>query len=237
MQIRIRRLGGVVVEHLKGSDYGPANWHGKPRLVQHTTEGSFESALLVLQRANTPTFLAGRDKTGKLRAVQMLDIGRTAGCLEHPEGTPETNRACVAQIELAGFSQRSKWLPDGGVVDLLANLYAALHSDWGLPLEHVAAKRSRAVWEARAGVYGHADVPDQPSGHWDPGALDYPTLLAAADRALTRPSWFDAAGRMAPMWAWIVWRDHGAPPDLRPAQIPRRVPHAWWGRYALHRGL
>ena len=236
MVTRIRKLGGITVEHQNGHDYGPANTR-IPRVVQHTTEGGFESSLATLKHANTPTFLLGRDKTGRLRCIQFLDIGRTAGALEHPNGTRETNSLCVAQIELVGYSHRTKWAPDPGVLDLLAHLYAELHKTTGVPLKHVAAKRDRAVFEKTAGVYGHADIPDQPSGHWDPGALDYPLVFKAATALLERPVWYEHALKMLPLWAWITWRDHGAPTHLRPAQIPTRVPKSWWLRYALHRGL
>jgi hypothetical protein len=238
MNTRLRTLGGIIVEHLNGRDYGAADWQAKPRIVQHTTESGFESALAKLAAVDTPTFLAGRDKTGRLRCVQLLDIGRTAGALEHPPGTPPTNSVCAAQIELVGYSQRARWLPDPGVAELLAHLYAALHDETGVPLKHVAnPKRDRATFTRNAGFYGHADIPDQPAGHWDPGTLDYVTLFRAARAELTQPGWYLAAKTLSPLWAWIAWRDHGAPEALRPAQIPARVPRAWWLRYAAHRGV
>lgn len=237
MDVRQKKIGSITVEHVKGHDYGPANWQGRPRVVQHTTEGSFESAFEKLRLIDTPTYLAGRDKTGKVRCVQFLDLGRTAGALEHPDGTGPTNSLCVAQIELVGFSQKTTWLPDPGVLDMLAHLYAELAKQTALPLKHIAAKRNRTMFESTAGVYGHADVPDQPAGHWDPGALDYVTLLAAAKRIITTPSWYEAAAKLSPLWAWMLWRDHGAPVDLRPPQIPARVPASWWPRFLLHRGV
>lgn len=51
-----------------------------------------------------------------------------------------------------------------------------------------------------------------------------------------RPQWVIDAEQLTPMWAWITWKDKGAPESLRPANIPAKVPAAWWARYALHRG-
>lgn len=50
------------------------------------------------------------------------------------------------------------------------------------------------------------------------------------------PRWYIAAKKLEPMWAWISWRDHRHPVKLRPTQIPRHVPAAWWTRYAVHAG-
>lgn len=51
-----------------------------------------------------------------------------------------------------------------------------------------------------------------------------------------RPAWVKRAEALTPLWAWITWRDHGAPAKLRPRNIPTRVPKTWWARYALHVG-
>lgn len=51
------------------------------------------------------------------------------------------------------------------------------------------------------------------------------------------PAWYLKAAKLAPMWAWIAWCDHGSPANLRPAQIPTRVPKAWWMRLAVHKGI
>lgn len=234
----LTRLGTVNVEKLPGVDFGPLGpaASARPKGIQHTTEGGFEGSLAVLRRASSPHFLIGRDKTGKLRAVQLVALGRKAGAVEHPSGTPETNGLALAQVELVGFAQLHPWLPDPGVTDLLAHLYATLNDVARIPLQHVAnGNRSRAVYESGTGWFGHGDVPDQPQGHWDPGQLDYVTLFTAAAALRTRPRWLDLAAKMSPLWAWMIWRDHGAPPALRPSQIPARVPASWWPRYLIHR--
>lgn len=56
-----------------------------------------------------------------------------------------------------------------------------------------------------------------------------------------RPEWYEKALSMEPMWAWFAWHDHGAPPNLRPTSIPKRVPKLtllkWAARYKIHKGL
>lgn len=235
MNAHVIKVGDVTVEHIDRPGYGIASTV-PARVVQHTTEGGFEGALAKLRTIDTPTFLIGRDGNHKLRCVQFLPIGVVAGALEHPAGTPPTNGMCVAQIELVGFSEKTVWLPDAGVTSLLASLYHELHVRTGVPYTHVAAKRDRKMFEARAGFYGHGDVPDQPAGHWDPGNLNYAEVFRLAKKIGAQPAWLVDAKAASPLWAWMIWRDHGAPPQHRPVQVPSRVPKSWWVRYAVHKG-
>lgn len=50
-----------------------------------------------------------------------------------------------------------------------------------------------------------------------------------------QPAWYTQALRAKPYWGWLIWREHGAPRALRPAQVPRLVPPVWWVRYAARR--
>lgn len=239
MNARLRKVGGVTVEHARGKDYGQldALAYKHPKGVQHTTEGGFEGSLAKLRVVDSPHFLLGRDNTGRIRVVQLVDIGKTAGALEHPHGTPQTNGYATVQVELVGFSHKTLWLPDPGVTDTLAHLYAVCNAEYGIALKHTPnPKRNRLIYADGTGWFGHADVPDQPSGHWDPGMLNYTTLFARAQTMLDRPDWYLAACAQSPMWAWIIWRDNGQPAGLRPPQVPAKVPRSWWARYALHIG-
>jgi hypothetical protein len=239
VEARLSKLGSLTVEQIKGVDFGPlfpqAAVH--PKGIQHTTEGGFESSLSILRVRDSPHFLLGRDNTGRVRCIQLVPLGHCAGAVEHPDGTPPTNGIATVQVELVGFSKRTLWLPDPGVTEALAHLYAAVNTACKIPLKHVAnPKRDRIVWADGTGWFGHADVADQPLGHWDPGLLDYKTLFVAAQKLLTEPAWYKAALAQTPMWAWITWKDNGEPADLRPPQIPVKVPASWWVRYRLHLG-
>lgn len=93
----------------------------------------------------------------------------------------------------------------------------------------------------RAGITSHANISAafHKSSHTDPGpnfpVARYLQLVRVAVEAL-RPDWYVRALKLEPMWAWFAWRDHGAPKQLRPPQIPVRVPLSWWPRYIRHRG-
>jgi hypothetical protein len=239
--------------------------------VLHTTEGSFESSLAVFRAHYAPHFLVGKDKSGKVRIVQLLPLGEMAAALEHPAGYPESNRVARAQIELVGYSKQESWYPEPDVADALASLIASLQVHAGIPLsrpfpdgmprEILASRsfsrRSAGKWGKVAGWYGHVEIPG--NSHWDPGNLEWTKLLGAARATLTptpRPvpvpveepapnpepkndTPFTNPDRYAgldPMWAWFKWKDDGADQDTRPAQVPVRVPAAWWVRYKLHLG-
>lgn len=185
----ISAAGSFKVEHVPCPDYaGDVELTGARRGVQHTTEGSLESALAVFRVHYAPHFLVGRD-AGRTRILQLLPLGRAAAALEHPDDTPPTNAGAHVQIELADFSQRHPWLPQPlEVQEALADLYAVLQQTVGIPLRYVPnAQRSRAVWDGNGGWYGHGDVPDQPDGHWDPGDLQWPTLFMLARGPAPKP--------------------------------------------------
>lgn len=89
------------------------------------------------------------------------------------------------------------------------------------------------------GLIGHIDAtmafPGPGRTHTDPGP-SFPWIQYLALIRSSKPAWYLNALTLDPMWAWFAWKDHGAPPALRPTQIPARVPAWWWARYALHRG-
>lgn len=239
MQTRIRKLAGVTVEHVQGADYGTLDAMAAkhPKGVQHTTEGGFEGSLEKLRHVDSPHFLLGRDNTGRIRVVQLVDIGKVAGAVEHPKDTPPTNGLATVQIELVGFSRKTLYLPDPGVTEALAALYAVCFSEYEIALKHTPnPKRNRLIYSDGTGWFGHCDVPDQPSGHWDPGMLDYTKLFVRARKMLDTPDWYLAACAQSPLWAWMTWRDNGQPADLRPPQIPVKVPRSWHLRYLTHIG-
>jgi predicted nucleic acid-binding protein len=115
----------------------------------------------------------------------MVPLGNAAAALQNRGGGVETNRIVIAQIELAGFSKTTPWLPDDGVLARLAALYWQLEQSCGIPLKRVAnPKRAAAKWNGAAGWLGHADVPE--NDHVDPRALRYAVVLEIASGLAVR---------------------------------------------------
>lgn len=198
------RKGLVSVERRACPDYGPVNLDAPPKGVLHTTEGSFESALGVFRNHYAPHFLVGRDKRGRVRVVQLVRLGRTAGALENKRGGVETNSVCRVQIEIVGKSKREPWLPDQAVTDALARLLAHLVDGAGVPLQHPRVNRSWSRWRTAVGWVGHADVPE--NTHWDPGALKWTELLRLANAYRAEMIAGPDERRLATLRGWILKR-------------------------------
>jgi N-acetyl-anhydromuramyl-L-alanine amidase AmpD len=150
------------------------------------------------------------------------------------------------QLEHAGYARQTA----GGWADaysqqmlrLSASLTADICQRHGIPPNYVNVV---GLQRGLKGVTTHANVSAafKRSDHTDPGE-NFPmaAYLAWVREAIaaSAPPWYLEAQKTTPMWAWIIWHDHGAPADLRPTVIPARVPKAtllkWAARYALHRG-
>lgn len=156
--------------------------------VIHTTEGSdFLTMARVLHAAGTePHFLVGLDN-GKLRIRQFRPLWDAATALEHPAGTPETNRKFAVQIEVCAFAAKPDWpvALREGVAEVMA--YAHAH---GVPLKCTVTFTGAAGVKRMSGQAfldyhawcGHQHVPNQPTGHWDPGKIDIDDLLRRASK-------------------------------------------------------
>lgn len=172
------------------------------KAVLHTTEGSFESAMAVFAAHNQPNVLFGRDSSKKFRIIEYGGIGKMGRALEHPAGTPETNRACVFQIEVAGFRQIGKEIllsPDKKEMDLearkvLAAIWAQVAKLGGVPLVRGGnGTRSLSNWTTKPGWFGHVEVPN--NDHSDPGGHEYKkTFLLAEPEDSYRLFLFDGEG-------------------------------------------
>lgn len=159
-----------------------------PKAVLHTTEGSLESAMTVFGTRDQPNLLIGRDsKSGKVRLIEYGGVGLMARALLHPIGTPETNRACRYQIEVAGFRQigaEIKLTPDQKTMDaefrkVLAEVWAFVSKEGGVPLKRGGdGSRSLSNWTTKSGWFGHVEVPN--NDHTDPGGHDYAKTFALA---------------------------------------------------------
>lgn len=156
---------------------------GRPKIVLHTTEGSSIAGAEAAYRASggsAPHFTISRTSVH-----QHIPINRSAYSLEHPSGTPETNRAgAVIQIEQVGFAKDTGDWPDS-YYQRVAELVAWIHANAGVPRQQVSngihadftnPKRIPAdEWANWSGVCGHVHVPN--NHHTDPGTGYHVGLL------------------------------------------------------------
>lgn len=172
----LNRAGKYRVTHMPmPHPFEPVNLSARPKGVQHTIEGSLAGGLAVFRRHYTPTFSIGRNAARRVVILQHVPLGYMAMALENHSGGVETNRDVRVQIEMAGKSKRTPWLPDDGVLDALAELYKTLRDVADIPLRHVAVRRDPELWEHFSGWLGHIDVPE--NAHWDSGALRYGAIF------------------------------------------------------------
>lgn len=188
-----------VEKHRCPQTAGTVNVNAPATGVLHTTEGSLESALTVFEQHYAPHFLVGVDHAGKPRILQLLPLGAAAAALEHRPGTQETNTVVRVQVELVGHSKTAPWLPDPKTLDVLAALLATVATAADIPLKRpyidamppqpwavaTFARRHDGKFGHQAGWFGHVEVPG--NDHWDPGALRWSTVLAAARKKLPPP--------------------------------------------------
>lgn len=114
------------------------------------------------------------------RFAQAIPLTESGFGLQHVGGI-DTNRACAIQTEIDAFAKDEPW--PGEWVDWLGHVHAPVMAVCGIKLvgpPH-AGRMTDAEWQAFNGVCGHEHVPNQPDGHWDPGAFDWARFLAAAN--------------------------------------------------------
>lgn len=156
----------------------------------HTFEGrgvqykSAEWGAAFLNRAGTtPTFCLN-PLTGEV--AQMLPADVSCYTLENAPGNVETNRAGTVHMQVevlaearepfTGYMTAAGW-------DAVARLVDFAES-WGVPRSWPAGPPAGShqgphnrIGPAASGHYGHSQWLDQPSGHWDPGAVDTRRIL------------------------------------------------------------
>lgn len=140
------------------------------RGVLHTTEST-----------GIPRFTPGTEphfcldpKNGRL--VQYVPIDEASRSLEHPAGTMDTNRMHAIQVELVGFARDTPNWTDGELAEVAKLMRwvernAGVHRACAVKFAVPAKRMLEGVWHAYSGWCGHEHVPNQPSGHWDPGAF------------------------------------------------------------------
>jgi hypothetical protein len=118
----------------------------------------------------------------------MIPLNQYARALEHPAGTPETNRAHCIQVEICGFAKESGSWPDS-VYAHLGALAVLLEHRQGIaristhPFSNTPHRLTPAAFISAGGHLGHQHVPSQPSGHWDPGSLNVNKLFGCMGAA------------------------------------------------------
>ena len=176
--------------------------------VLHTTEGSTaESAAQTFHQNGDPPHFAIDSSS----IIQFRPLNEIAMALRH---SPAANvfkgrtNAHAVQIEIAGFSKQSLWLPDKETVARLAAVMAyaskfhdiplVVPNDWqdncsDMPLPW-AARNSRRKWAESnwpnvRGWWMHLEIPGQgPSWHWDCGAIKRTVLIQKAGEFLNGPT-------------------------------------------------
>lgn len=168
---------------------------GPFKIVHHTTEGSTAQGAMqaFATKRSDPHFTV--DAT---RIYQHIDTAEGARALRNAPGGVQTNRDSAVQIELVGFAHLPK-NPDA--LARLARLCRWIEATHGVPRVWPAGPpkparqgkdpgghvRDPAIWDTRAGHYGHSQVPE--NTHWDPG-------YTAQESAFVLNAEFDAAGRL-----------------------------------------
>jgi hypothetical protein len=147
---------------------------GPFKLVHHTTEGSTANG--AFDEYNTshsiPHFTV--DET---TIYQHVDTEVAVTALEHPPGTPETNKSHAIQFELVAFAGQPKNRQSLFNVGRLCRWAEQQH---GIPQEWPNGppnpprngqdpghhNRDATNWQTKGGHYGHCHVPA--NVHWDP---------------------------------------------------------------------
>lgn len=151
-------------------------------------------------------------------------------------------------VEVIATGQESAYIDAPGLKKLAMVISDALYR-WKIPLQLGAFSNGVLT---RPGVLDHRMLGAAGGGHFDidqiiRGQFDDASGLARTEQVIAAvkafrasqkpkplPRWYVNAKNLPPMWAWISWRDHGHPLKLRPKNVPRVIPGAWWTRYAQH---
>jgi hypothetical protein len=174
-------------------------------VVLHTTEGT--SLPSYGGGGSAPNLTAKPDfGAKKLVWYQHFDIETSSRALRNEAGGVQTNTLNVCQVELVGTcdpATHQKWqaagyphiywpeAPDWALAEV-AEFLRWMHREHGVPLTGPAKwpaypgsyangagqRMSGAAWSSFKGVCGHMHVPE--NDHGDPGAIDFPKLIALA---------------------------------------------------------
>jgi hypothetical protein len=146
---------------------------GGHKMVWHTTEGtSAEGAIATYGHTKSvPHFTIALQPDNTRALYQHIALDRASTCLQHPRGTPDTNRANAIQVEIVGFAAQSASFPPG-LYRYLHLLAKYVHEHCEVPLtEDVYWRKPRRLSPSAfydySGHAGHMHVPG--NDHMDPG--------------------------------------------------------------------
>jgi hypothetical protein len=168
------------------------------KMVLHTTESPrvwIDGAIAQFTRGDgTPHLSIGMRKGFRFPVVaQFLPFDQYAKTLEHPGGTPETNRANAVQIEICEHAADARsW--DDNWYKAIANVLLLAQHHVGYPISRprqflVPVRFTGSGWIKAKGIVGHCHAPNQPKQHKDPGRIKAGKLLGymKAGRQELRP--------------------------------------------------
>jgi len=175
------RHWGLNIEHRELPNAG-AFTGGGHKLVWHTTEGGgIDNMWRVLRDKNAAPHFCIDPGGGDAPVYQCIPLNRAARALEHPAGTPETNRANAIQVEIIGFAKDAD---DWGHVIYrdLGALAALIDHRFNIrrgyrPFTVPAKKVTPSGFVRATGHLGHGHVPN--NNHWDPGKMNGAALMRA----------------------------------------------------------
>ncbi len=205
---------GIKVERIEIPRPGGARYYSVKQTgkgVLHTTEGDGVDSAIATFRAKgfAPHFL-----TGLGRIVQCRPLWAQASTLHTGTSPFFCNAYAQVQIEQVGHSNEKLWsLADGtlhGTAALMAYLSVPHGDEFAIPLirpipswkddgsdlkpippsgirwaTNNTRRQSRLFFNGPKGWYAHLEVPDQePTWHWDCGALRWDVVMAAAQALL-----------------------------------------------------
>jgi hypothetical protein len=178
---------GLSITKDQQEDAGTWAHDAEPKITWHTTEGVDFATMkrVLIQKRACPHLLVA---IGGISVCQFIPFNRGARALEHVGGV-ETNRAHGnIQIELCGSAATVQNWSDAKYKHLAA-LVALIEHRVDVAREthyeftdanHVQRIPSNK-WYGAKGHVGHQHVPNQPTGHWDPGKLKIHKLLGYVD--------------------------------------------------------
>jgi hypothetical protein len=177
-------------------NHAGAHTGGGRKIVWHTTEGDgAEGAIDAYRDKNSWLHFTLEYKNGRERLFQHLPLSVGARALEHPGGTPETNRANAIQVELVGRAEDTPgW--SAGKYAAIAELARWIEHNFNVPstcgVKFVPVGTERRLsgpdFVDYGGHCGHQHVAHQDKHHHtDPGELriDHPRHARIRSRALS----------------------------------------------------
>jgi hypothetical protein len=123
------------IEHKPLENAGTFTGGGR-KLCWHTTESPWETVdsmwqVLLNKRAAPHFVIGGRAGLQHPVVIQAIPLDRGARALQHPAGTPQTNRANAIQVEICGFTSDAVDWPMARY-KALANLFVLINKKFAI---------------------------------------------------------------------------------------------------------